>query len=501
MSDKPTPGSWDTDSATEVFIRPVAVAAPQAAPAGRYTHEGEIDRGGMSSILRTYDRDLHRRVATKMLSPELAARPTELERFRSEARTTAGLDHPHIPPVHELGFDEAGRPYFTMKLVEGRTLLEMLRSGFSATDEQQLFSILQVVLKACQAVAFAHSRGLVHCDLKPQNVMVGTHGQVYVMDWGIARPLARELRANAETKERSGQIEGTAAYMAPEQAQGRLADVDERTDVFGLGGILYRVLAGRAPYVASDVDGQLALAKVGRIDQPWAAARNMALPRRICDIAMKALATDPADRYSSVDELQIAIEGFLRGDVEFASRTFAPGSLIVREGDRGDAAYVILEGRCLVHKQLESGRHVLGELGPGAMFGETSIFAEQPRTASVEAVGEVKATVITRSLLEQELGRTHWSRQLVRALADRFRTVNDRAAQQNEDAAFHELAQEILRYMLTKGGGQKRVPWTGLKLHLCRRFQRTGPETTAMTQRLAGFELDLNTDELALVEG
>ncbi len=171
----------------------------------RLTDQGEIARGGMSSIRRVFNHNLLRQEAMKALDPRMAIDSGEVLRFLEEAQITGQLDHPNIPPVHEVGVDASGIHYFTMKLVEGRTLEEMLADPrFSPLDDLKLFHVLQVFIKVCQGLAFAHSRGVVHCDLKPENVMVGSFGQVYVMDWGIARLVHRDRPSGTSPEVRTG---------------------------------------------------------------------------------------------------------------------------------------------------------------------------------------------------------------------------------------------------------------------------------------------------------
>src|SRR6185436_2391987 len=152
---------------------------------------------------------------------------------------------------------------FTMKVLEGRSLQEILLDPANATQEG-MFKALEVLVRVCDAVAFAHTRGIFHCDLKPQNIMVAEHGQIYVVDWGLAR---RKKDLPTQEKDDEGAI-GTPAYMAPEQARGWNYAIDERTDVFTLGGILYRILAGRPPFVAKTAEETLNLAEKGTVTPP-----------------------------------------------------------------------------------------------------------------------------------------------------------------------------------------------------------------------------------------
>jgi len=224
-------------------------------PSARYALEGEVARGGMGVIWRVRDCDLSRTLAMKVMtggagSSQQAADATKklgLARFLEEAQVTAQLDHPGIVPVHEVGFDEQGRPFFTMKLVKGRDLNEIFKLAREEKEDWNLPRAVGVVVKACQALAYAHSKGVIHRDLKPANFMVGRFGEVFVMDWGLAkitgrkdlhdiRPANTQLtsaslhsprRDAAESTPDSplitmdGSVVGTPAYMPPEQARGR----------------------------------------------------------------------------------------------------------------------------------------------------------------------------------------------------------------------------------------------------------------------------------------
>jgi tetratricopeptide (TPR) repeat protein len=291
-----TPGPDSTDSsfaskaptvpptvAPSVPAGTAAASSPGLRRLGRYEIGEEIARGGMGAVLLAHDPILNRDLAIKVLKPHLDHRGDLVSRFVAEAQITAQLPHPGIVPVHELGHDDSGRPYLVMKLVRGQTLAELLAHG--PATPQDLPHLLGIFEQVCQAVAFAHSHRVIHRDLKPANVMVGRFGEVQVMDWGLAKPLAsrerqppeadpeetaagevvanivRTLRSEgsagvAESSKAPGATEagtvlGTPAYMPPEQAAGQIDKLDERCDVFGLGAILCEILTGQPPYVAA----------------------------------------------------------------------------------------------------------------------------------------------------------------------------------------------------------------------------------------------------------
>src|SRR5262249_347108 len=215
-----------------------------------------LGSGGMGEVYLSCDPGLDRVLALKVLRAEWQGDPDMERRFQAEARITGSLQHPAIVPVHNLGRLPDGRLYFTMKVVRGRTFADMLAEpGGNAAEQQGVH--LGVFAQVCQAVAYAHSKGVIHRDLKPDNAMVGRFAQVQVLDWGLAEVLTRAGQA-AEQPAGAGEVVGsrpgevgqtcgavgTLAYMAPEQANGEVDRLDERCDVFGLGAILCEVLTG-----------------------------------------------------------------------------------------------------------------------------------------------------------------------------------------------------------------------------------------------------------------
>ena len=280
---------------------------------GRYVVIAEHARGGMGRIFRAEDPALRRVVALKRLEPgpdEAAVRA----RFLTEARITAGLDHPGVVPVHELG-ERDGEPYIAMRLVAGRTLAEVIEAG-----DMPLTARLDVFRAVARTVAFAHSRRVVHRDLKPGNIIVGEYGETIILDWGIARELgATEPEPEPEAGggasgpgvTRAGDMLGTPAYMSPEQADGRVEAVDERSDVFALGAVLYHLVCGRRPFEGEDT--QAVLAAVRRAAPPTPRAVTSEVPRALSAICMKALRLRPQDRYQTAAALVADLDALLAG--------------------------------------------------------------------------------------------------------------------------------------------------------------------------------------------
>lgn len=241
-------------------------------PTGRYRFMAEIGRGGVGVVYRGRDQDLGRDVAMKVLRPEHANRQEILDRFVEEAQIGGQLQHPGIVPVYEMGLQHGDQPYFAMKLVKGETLADLLERRSEPGQERRRF--LGYFEQICQTMAYAHAKQVVHRDLKPQNVMVGSFGEVQVVDWGLAKvlkddgkdeahaartPSASEIatvRSSPDHESQSlvGSMMGTPEYMPPEQAHGDVERMDQRSDVFGLGAVLCEVLTGRPPYTIEHGD-------------------------------------------------------------------------------------------------------------------------------------------------------------------------------------------------------------------------------------------------------
>ncbi len=315
--------------------REPALADAVSKQVGRYVVDREIARGGMGAVLRGIDRDIRREVAIKfMLDDRDAAKKA---RFVEEAQITGQLEHPNIVPVHELGVDAQKRLFFTMKMVRGRSLgqiVEALGRDAAAEREWPLGRLLGILVNICHALGYAHSRNVIHRDLKPANIMVGDFGEVYVMDWGLAKVMtsgeARERavelriapaqavihtsRAGEADLTQDGTIMGTPAYMPPEQAMGHVHALDQRSDIYSLGAILYALLTLKAP-VESDGNYMALLMRVveGQISSPEVRAPRRFIPRELAAIAMKALAKKPGDRYATVEAFRRDLELFLEG--------------------------------------------------------------------------------------------------------------------------------------------------------------------------------------------
>ncbi len=329
-------------------IRPTPSDPVMHVEGGRkYEIKRVVGTGGMGVIYEAVDLKCERPVAIKVLQEERKKQDGAQGRFTQEARITAQLEHPNIIPVHELGSESSGNIFYSMKLVQGVTLADILvdiRKGRQDTiDKYPLGRLLTIFQKACDAVAFAHGKGVVHRDMKPSNIMIGEYGEVLVLDWGLAvsgltdtvgKAPARKGSSGSSSgnledgKTTSNEIVGTPSFMPPEQVRG--VTVDMRSDIYSLGAILYSILTLHAPITGKDMKNVLRRISAGDISPPTEYNRkpvreggrvtlphcpSAQIPRFLSEVAMKALATDPAARYQSVKELQADIEDFQTGMV------------------------------------------------------------------------------------------------------------------------------------------------------------------------------------------
>lgn len=303
--------------------------------AGRHEVLGQIGKGGMGVVLRGRDPDLKRELAIKVLRDRQKGNVEAVRRFIEEAQITGQLQHPGVVPVHEFGQFPDGRPFFTMKLVKGHTLAELLAARSSPADNLPHF--LTIFLNICQPLAYAHARNVVHRDLKPANIMVGAFGEVQVMDWGLAKvlqpPASRPVpakdstissviwtaRAHSDSKDsdsRDGSVIGTPAYMPPEQAQGRVDLIDERSDVFGLGAILCEILTGRPPYGGETGNDILRSAAEGKLGEAQAALDQCGADRELIALARDCLALNPEKRPGDAGIVVTRVRAHLEGAQE-----------------------------------------------------------------------------------------------------------------------------------------------------------------------------------------
>ena len=337
---------------------PAEASAPPPTPSLNLPHYellALLGRGGMGVVYAARDRRLNREVAIKLLRDEYAHDERLAARFTAEAQITGQLQHPGIPAVHELGATTDGRPFLAMKLVKGKTLAALQQEQTSPNALRgQLLAIFEQI---CQAVAYAHAHRVIHRDLKPGNVMVGKFGEVQVMDWGLAKLLPAEGTPPPESEAalpdtgppitdietppgrgsatRTGQVLGTPAYMAPEQAGGERHRVDCRSDVFGLGAILCEVLTGRPPYQAPDVNAVRLKAVRGELGEALSRLEACGAEPELVALCRRCLAFRPQDRPADGGVVAATVAGIRAAAEERARRAESErAEAVVREAEQ-----------------------------------------------------------------------------------------------------------------------------------------------------------------------
>lgn len=312
---------------------PATLATPPAWPepadlrtARRYEVGEVLAVGGMGVVRRARDPRLGRWVAMKLMSPSSVDAPLKRQRFIVEAQLTGQLEHPNIVPVYDIGIDANDQPFYTMKLVRGlnlRDVIEDIRAGKSDTIQQFPRSrLLAIFQKVCDAVAFAHSKGVLHRDLKPENIMIGDFGEVLVMDWGLALRMESPAtpgpaHLDAGLPHEPAPVVGTPQFMAPEQAAGSAARLDPRADIFSLGGVLYYMLTRQPPFPGATPEESLRKIRAGILPP---AEQLAEIPAALAAIVKRALAFRPEDRYPTIRELQDDLDAFLSGQPARATR-------------------------------------------------------------------------------------------------------------------------------------------------------------------------------------
>ena len=383
---------------------------------GRYVLGDEIARGGMGVIHRATDTVLGREVAIKVLRENFAPTSGAARRFADEARISAQLQHPAVPPVHDLGTLSDGRPFLAMKLIKGDALDRLLANRADPTADRGRF--VAVFEQICQALAYAHAHRVIHRDLKPANVMVGNFGEVQVMDWGLAKVLGtrtaeafdpettasatavNSLRDSDDSFTQAGSVLGTPAFMPPEQALGAIGKIDARSDVFGLGAILAVILTGVPPFASRSAETTRIQAAQGKVDECFGRLDGCGSDPGLVALCKRCLSPAPADRPADAGEVARAVAELRQAADERARR--AELDRVKAEGEKAAAVLQADEQRKRRRVQLALAAAIgLLAFGGGAVAwwaneqsNERERSAEADRQEKARQTSEVERAVI-----------------------------------------------------------------------------------------------------------
>jgi eukaryotic-like serine/threonine-protein kinase len=361
-----------TPDRSTIVDRMTGRSTPRPLAVARYQTRATIGRGGMGEVLTAYDDHVGREVALKRMRGD---RPSEksIDRFIREARIQGRLDHPAIVPVHDLGRDASGRPYFAMKKLTGVTLAVVLRNQHLAAKYPRQ-RLLRALADACLAIELAHTRGVIHRDIKPENLLLGDFGEVYVLDWGVAKVID-DVRGefgdvlNTTSRTEAGTVIGTPGYMAPEQVRA-IPDLDGRADVYSLGCVLFEILAGE-PLNSTKVVTLRDVLLCDGVRPSQRALLERSVPPELDQLCMEATAVDRERRIRTARELGERIQSFLDGDRDLMLRTQLARVHLARareafanQDDETELAVAIREaGRALgLDPKLEGAADLVGRL-------------------------------------------------------------------------------------------------------------------------------------------
>lgn len=450
-----------------------------AEPDVAYEVQKIIGSGGMGVVCLATQKSLNRAVALKIArkasSSAMQSTQASLDMFTNEAYTTANLDHPNVVPVHTLAKDPDGKLFFSMKRVTGVSWEELLSPSQvrnrakreelkQRSEKMELKDHLGILLKVSNALAYAHSKGVIHRDVKPENVMIGSYGEVLLMDWGLAMPFGDANPYKLDTS-LEAQLVGTPAYLAPEMARGKMTSLGPATDVYLLGATLYRVLTGRPPHWGEGIIGAVNKAASGKVEPPEKATKRL-IDSEISRICLKALKPRIKDRFQSVEDFQSELHQYMDHAESLAISVNATKTLGQLQDQLLEGGSISGAGKSLSLKNIDKDTAAIsyGKLSQtiGA-FKQSLDLWEKNKTAQK---GLVQALLlqVTEALAQQDLTLAKAHLDMLQETSD---SLSDEELKKNSRKAIKLLAQELRRHLSKKAAYERREKlfgWTVMAL-------------------------------------
>ena len=399
----------------------------------RYVPLGILGEGAVGCVERVYDKHLGRIVARKTLREALRDEPNALRTFANEARILGHLDHGSVIPIFDAYVNDVGLPVYTMREVAGRSLAQVLSMDRKTAQVRPLSleRTLKIVSQVGAALSHAHQRGVVHLDLKPQNIIVLEHDEILLVDWGAASIFDEACYAETLTSaldaieldvgefQSDEFIVGTPRYMSPEQTDSARSSLTPASDIFSLGILFYQMLSGRVPFTGESLEELLFHIRETAPEDPRSVMRG--LHPHLAELVLAMLQKNPADRPASLDLVLAELDAFRGSAGEFPLETFEEGAEIFAEDDEAETAFVIVDGQVEISTGEGAARRVLGRHLPGDVFGELAVLRDGPRTASARALTKVVVRVIGRDALRAETeSLSPWVLSMFGGIVERF---------------------------------------------------------------------------------
>jgi serine/threonine-protein kinase len=399
----------------------------------RYSQLRELGAGSIGKVHAVFDNFLQRVVAHKTMKQEHLNNNNILQTFGNEIKLMGRLSHPGILTVYDAMLGDYGEPSYIMRFAEGQDLAALMQMPKGRLDSVAipLEQSVRILVKLCETLTYAHDHGVLHLDLKPENIMLGRYGEVIIMDWGAAR-VYDTTKFEDGIKQHTGdsvQLEyrhenrnlliGTPAYMSPEQLTSPRDQLTPASDIFSIGILFYQMVTGQHPF-KERVFEKLS-AKIEKHNPPPAHEANPDIPHSISRICERMLKKKPEERYASFREVIKDIDDYQRSGAGAPTKNYATGETIFKEGDPSDFICVVVSGKVEISVRNHGKRHVIAQLGANEPFGELAALTGNPRTATATALEPSVIRKISKQDIQIEIANlSPWVGSMVRALSQRF---------------------------------------------------------------------------------